>query len=230
MADSWKQRLALASLATLLLLVVTAAAPTFATEVAVYIQNPDYLSVYASQNDTGGTFGAFATSYDNFTLAAATNINQVYWAGGYFNPQTAGTITAWTMNFYADNAGQPGGLISSFSIAGNANEMFVQNDVLGDPIYFYHAGISFNAAAGTQYWLSVVPDLAYPPQWGWTSSSTGDGISYQDFFGVRSSNPTDLAFALYTQQQTTAPEPGSLMLLGSGIVGIAGMLRGKFSR
>ena len=225
MAHCLRQRLALASLAALLLLV---AAPAFAAQVLVYAQNPDFLGLVASQNDTSGTFGAYATAYDNFTLGSATNINLVYWAGGYFNPQSQGTITAWTVSFYADNAGQPGGLLSTFNIAGNANETFVQNDVLGDPIYFYHTGISFNAAAGTQYWLSVVPDVAFPPQWGWTSSSTGDGISYQDFFGHRLTNPTDLAFALYTQQ-TTTPEPGSLMLLGIGVLGAAGMLRRKFT-
>jgi hypothetical protein len=226
MAYCLRQRLAIASLAALLLLL--AAAPLFATEVQVYVQNPDYLSLIASQNDTStGGFGSFATAYDNFTLASATNINLIYWAGGYFNPQSQGPITTWAVNFYADSTGQPGALISSFSVAGNANETFVQNDVLGDPVYFYNTAINFNAAAGTQYWVSVVPDLAFPPQWGWTSSSTGDGISYQDFFGTRSVNPSDLAFALYTQQ-TTVPEPGSLMLLGTGIVGIAGMLRHKF--
>ena len=225
MAHGWRQRLALAPLVALLLLV---AAPAFASEVLVYAQNPDFLGLVASQNDTSGTFGAFATSYDNFTLGTATAVNAVQWIGGYFNPQSLGPITQWTVSFYADSSGQPGGLLSSFVIAGNGSETFLQFDTLGDPTYLYTASVVFNAAAGTTYWLSVVPDLAFPPQWGWTTSSQGDGISYQDFFGTRSSNPTDLSFALFAQQNTGVPEPGSLTLLGTGILGIAGMLRRKF--
>ena len=224
MAHCLRQRLALASWAALLLLLV--AAPAFAGEVLVYTQNPNFQGLYASQNDVGG-FGNFATSYDNFTLGATTAINQVQWVGGYFNPQSLGPISQWTVSFYADNSGQPGGLLAAFVIAGNGGETFLQNDVLGDPNYLYTGAVNFSAAAGTQYWLSVVPDLTVPPQWGWGQSSQGDGISYQDYFGTRSSNPTDLAFALFMQQTTTTPEPGSLMLLGTGVAGIAGMLRRK---
>lgn len=224
MADRLKHRLSFVALASMLLIL---AVPGWGAQVLVYSQGPDYQNLYASQNDTSG-FGANFTSYDNFTLGSATTITSVGWTGGYYNPQSPGSISGWTVGFYADNAGQPGGLITSFVFSGNGGETSVGSDLLGDPVYAYGAAISFAASAGTQYWLSVVPDTAFPPQWGWTTSSTGDFKSYtDDFLGNRIQNPTDLAFSLYKTQQTGVPEPGSLMLLGTGILGIAGVIRRK---
>ena len=224
MAHRLKDKVLLAAFTVLLLGLAT---PVWAGQVLVYGQGPNYQDLYASQNDTSG-LGANFVSYDNFTLGSAGTITSVGWVGGYYNPQTAGSISSWSVAFYANNAGQPGGLITSFAISGNGGETSLGVDNLGDPVFAYGAVVNFAASAGTQYWLSVVPSTAFPPQWGWTTSSTGDGISYtSDPFGNLSQNSSDLAFSLYKTQQTGVPEPGSLMLMGSGLAGVAGILRRK---
>ena len=184
-------------------------------------------NAYSSQNDTNG-LGNFATVYDNFTLGTANNVTEVQWTGEYFNPPAQGPITAWTITFYADNAGQPGAALASTNVAGTGGETFL-GTFGGFPTYTYDVVLSspFAAAAGTQYWISEIPDLGFPPQWGNSSGTGGDGISFQDFFGVRSQLAADMAFNLLGGGVQTTPEPGTLVMLGTGVLGLAGAIRRK---
>lgn len=211
-------------LGTLLVLTVSASAQLpCGVANQIYCQPWDGGSnLFSSQNDTN-TFGNFATVYDNFTLSRRYSIESLHWVGGYFNPPNQGPITQWTATFYLDNAGQPGAAFAGVVQAGTGGETFVGN-VNGFPIYVYWLYFNDIVVTPGTYWVSVVPDLGFPPQWGWASGTGGDGISYQDFFGGRSQLPFDMAFAL---DGRAIPEPGTMIMLGTGLLGVAGVIRRK---
>jgi hypothetical protein len=186
--------------------------------------------------------GAFTfQTFDNFSLNADTSIGDVHWQGAYFNvliPPTSAPIapnaTGFGVNFYADNAGLPGALLStaSFSPSG-ANESFVGNEFAPNlnvtlAIFDYDVVLSvpFLATAGTPYWLSVFaaspPPSATDAQWGWTGGTGGNGTSFQNGFAVN----FDRAFSLTT---TAVPEPPMIGLLTVALLVLFGVRRGGLS-
>jgi len=200
------------------------AAPAFADSV-LYNQAYDNQGLLnASQNDTGSNgLGNFASTYDNWNInpGGLYNITEVKFTGGYFNPDQQGTITGWTVNVYFDSAGAPGTLQHTAHISGNGGESLLTGN-----IYTYDiSGLNFQELSGIPYWLSVVPDLSFPPQWGWATGTGGDGKAYQNYFGTGGQIGFDQAFTLIGT--SGVPEPGTLVMLGTGVLGLAGAMRRK---
>jgi hypothetical protein len=223
-AEEGKHSLLLAS-ATLAIL-----APFQAAQASViFSQAGDFPggTEFASQNDPI-SFGNFATLYDNFSFSSDNLVDGIDWVGAYFGGDPA-AISSFALSIFDDNAGQPGSLLFSETITGNAGETFVSISNNGSPTYSYSASLtsSFLAQAGETYWLAIVPTLDFPPQWGWYTSSEGDGVSYQDFFGNRSQLGTDFAFSL-TGESPNVPEPSAMLgLLSLGLLGIGSKLKQK---
>jgi hypothetical protein len=176
-------------------------------------------NLFASQNDVGG-FGNFATVYQQFTLNQLWDVESFHWVGGYFNPGPPGNITAWTLQFYNDNGGIPGNPIAIGSFPGNGGETLLSNGLYQYSVFFG----SFDMGPGT-YWASVVPDQKFPPQWGWATSA-GPNPGYQCFQGNCGLTASGFAFALDGTQHNI-PEPGMMVMLGTGILGLVGTLRRK---
>jgi len=217
---AWKRIFLIAFLVLLPAVSAWADIPCDGVPNLVYCQPWDQTgNAYSSQNDTTGGNGHFSTVYDNFkSNFFSPFVVGVYWVGEYFNPPAQGQITAWHIEFYNDNGGQPGGLAQAYTFTGNGNETFLGNTA-GFPTYLYNEDVSFFADANTTYWIAVYPDLGFPPQWGWSSGTGGDGESYQDFFGVRTQLSVDMAFALEGSHICCGvPEPGTLVMVGTGVV------------
>ena len=128
-------------------------------------------------------------------------------AGSYgYGPADPGTITGFTIRFYSDVIDSSGGPLNGLHrpnleagpihtsiIAGNAGETdlhAVDSETIyygPNEMYSYSAALStpFTASAGTQYWISIVAESAFPPEWGWDTAglngyNTGPGGPWFD--------------------------------------------------
>lgn len=175
---------------------------------------------YSSQNDTTGGNGNFATAYDDFVIGASSFLNGFNWTGVYFNPSVQGPIEGFTITLYDDAGGTPGDAFAAGFFT-DFNETF-----LGSPDGFVTYSYSVTFAdfgpvdAGT-YWLSIVPDLGFPPQWGWAVSDVGNGNGYQCFTGTCTTLGVNFAFDVIGDPAAIVPEPATwgMMILGFGMVG-----------
>jgi PEP-CTERM motif len=186
-------------------------------------------NLIASQDDPNG-FGQFATTYQIFKtlVGTTTDVDSFHFVGGYFNPPAQGQIIAWEVGMYnwqGSTTLGPGSSFYSTVIPGNGNETFI-GSVNGFPMYLYDLTLptSVDLPDGT-YWVSVAPLLGFPPQWGW-ATGTDLVLGWQCFFGS-CGNTVGLNLAVDGTPVSTTPEPGTLIMLGTGILGLAGSLRRK---
>ena len=184
------------------------------------------------------TFGSHAIASNVFDLSPTTGLatyDANFGAGQGVAVTSTQTIT--DMGFYLD---QPNGGDLKFMIWDTTNSTLLYSSVLNpgpsfSPSWVYSNPFSITVNAGQTYWFGVINDHSamqlgtlVPP-----ISYSNNGL---DAITTGASNYANFASPVFTGYTpgmevglrldgTSVPEPGSLMLMGSGVLGLAGVIR-----
>jgi len=189
--------------------------------------------------------------FDQFTIASAATFTSLDWSFIIQNGNES--PTGFDINIYSDFAtgntysNHPDQLLYSTHIAAADDHENAPFDTLFviDPLHSYYIAsfegdINYHAATSGTYWISIVADSPrLTSGYAWQHSDTcclNQGRSYDDDFHAYFPGD-DVAFQVNgTPDSVTTPpnnppavpEPSSLMLLGTGVLGIAGAAKRKF--
>jgi hypothetical protein len=165
---------------------------------------------------------------DDFSLEAGLNvIGDIHWWGVYAFAETPG-VDDFTIEIYSNVSNAPGATLVSLDL-GSANRMdsgIDQTD--GHDIYKFWVNTSPIALDPGTYWLSIFNDTSadLDDDWYWSKSAlTGNSMWSTNGGASWTIAGSEQAFNL-----TPIPEPATMLLLGSGLVGLAGLSRKKFRK
>lgn len=196
-------------------------------------------------------------SYDNGPINGNTNawtinlgyiVSDTFYAGG---PTTGFAFGAW--EYFGDSltsvdwsitTGANGGTTIGSGTAtasggkgGTLTDQFrFQNDYGFDIDLVTVTGLNVSTTSGTTYWLNLfnatVPSgdpVAWDENSGTGCGGSGGGANCPSLaYDIEVGTIASEAFSISGSNGTgTTPEPGSIMLFGSGVLGLAGLLRRK---
>ena len=225
-----KLRMASLSLLTILCLALTAYAGATAifndggidgNDNGFFVTGPDFPNFLGSVQDIS----------NGFTAAVSATPNHLGWGEWSVGAPTSFSYELGTSAFGTD--------LGSGTIAQNAgNTTLLFTNGLGYGVYDVEVPISSSAmTAGNEYWLSIsnATDANNDGTQAWDLPNGGSGGPAVCNFRQSGTNFGDCglggeSFTLGACCGPPVPEPSSIMLFGSGIVGLAGILRRKLKR
>ncbi len=191
----------------------------------------------ANENDAivgGNPYGA--ATYQNFTNSQSWNVTSLFTN----NLSTLAPATAYWEVRSGVSEGNGGTLVASGT--GAATQTPTGRSGFGFLEYKDSVGVSLTLDPGT-YWLAVVPQDVNNPGRSFNSNtfglnSIGNQTSNQQFFnsaffGANFTNANTQGvfqtFSSGVEGSTSVPEPSSMIMLGSGLVAVAGVVRRRLS-
>lgn len=164
---------------------------------------------------------------DHFVLQTGVSvITDIHWWGAYMDstqPANDFTITIYDTaaltyqpgnQVYANNAGNVVGVDSGIDFGTGITRDIYYYSIVVNPI---------SLTAGEIYWLEIKNDTG-GANWSWATSDYLTGGHALWYEGSWSSRDGEMAFYL-TDDPVSTPEPGTLFLLGLGLIGVAGVRR-----
>jgi hypothetical protein len=214
---------------TILCLALTASAGTIFSEGPIDGNDNGFFVTGPTFPNIGGTYQDISDGFVAATSGTPTQLEWGEWSVG------APTSFSYELGSAAFGTNLGSGTVTQNS----SNSVFLFTNSYGYGIYDVKVGITSAAmTAGNTYWLSIsnATDAGNDGTQAWDIPNGGSGGPATCNFRQSGTNYGDCGLGGESFTLTggapppSTPEPSSIMLFGSGILGLAGVLRRKLTR